>query len=193
MRFTNKQVIALTGMLCATAVLMPVAVGAATGQLVNVADPAIGSRQARVAAVGALQVENRAGVPSGAFAVHGARLGIGWIPLIAAANPQRIAITELTLTGQGPDGSQVFRLEAWIRKGSTGSCNSPNLSEFTKVVLRQVAVPNYETHTLNFAGTPLYIPAAPPAGTYVCFGVVSIQAPNGSESSAGATGYRYTP
>ena len=193
MRFTNKQVVGMTAMVCATAVLMPVAVGAATGQLVNIADPSIGARQARVTAAGALKVESRAGGGDGAFNVTGSRLGVGWMPLVAAANPQRIAITELTVTGQGPAGPQVFRIEAWIRKGSTGSCNSPNLTEFTKVVYRQVSVPNYETHTMNFAGTPLYVTPAPPAGTYTCLGIVSIQAPSGSEAHVGATGYRFTP
>lgn len=193
MRFTNKQIVAMTGMLCATAVLMPVAVGAATGQLVNIADSAIGSRQARVGAAGTVHVESRAGVQNGAFAVQGSRLGVGWVSLVNAANPQRIAITEMSITAQGPTGAQSYRIEAWVRKGSTGSCNSPNLTEFTRHVLRQVTMDNYETLTLDFSGTPLYIPAAPPAGTYTCFGVVSISAPNGSETYAGATGYKFTP
>lgn len=193
MRLSPKQLVTVVVALSAAAVLTPITVSAATGQLVNIADAVTAGRLARVSQAGALQVENRAGVPAGALAVQGSRLGVGWVSLVNVALPQQLAITEMSITAQGPTGVQSYRIEAWVRKGSTGSCNAPNLTEFNRHVLRQVTMDNYETLTLSFAGTPLYVPAAPKSGTYTCFGVVSISAPNGSETYAGATGYRFTP
>lgn len=123
--------------------------------------------------------------------MEASRLSVGWMKLLEVPAGKRGAVTELTLTAQGPDGPQVYRLEAWIRKGATGSCDQPNLSDFTKQVLRQVSVRNYETVQLTFADAPLPVPPPTAGGGLVCFGVVTIQAPNGSESHVGGTAFTY--
>ena len=186
-RFSNKQVVAMIAGVSAAIVLAPVAVYAAA-TTVWLADPTTGKR-ARVTNSGSLAVESRAGISTNAFNVQNARLGIGWIPLKSTTLPNRLAITEVTITPQGPAGSHVFRLETWMRKpGYTASCNSPNLTEFEKTVHRQVSTQNYSTIQQVFNGPPLLTPTGA-AGRLVCFGVVSIQMPNGSESHVSASGY----
>ena len=193
MQITGKQLTTIIVSVCAAAILSPVAVGAATGTLTNIIDPAIGSRQARVTAAGALNTEQRAGGLNGAFNVQYARLGLGWIPLVNSTNAQRIAITELTISGEGPTGPQTVLIEAWTRKGNTGSCNSVNLTDFDRHTLPRIEVDNYKTVFLNFSGPPLYPPVAGAAGVYTCFGVNVVSIPSGSATYAGATGYKFTP
>ena len=178
------------------ALLLPVGANAA-GTLMTIVDPDSNSK-AQVDAGrlrvgdgdGPLNVEQRAGVHTGAFAEESSRSSVGWMLLVEAQRPQKIALTELSITGEGPAGSQHYRIEAWLREGTTGSCAQPNLTDFTKVVLRRVAVPNNQTLTLDFSGTPLYVPRAPDT---TCLGVVSVQAPTGSTSYVGATGYTFVP
>lgn len=187
-RFSNKQVTAMVAGIAAAVVLAPAAVYAAA-TTVWVADPTTGKR-ARVTNSGSLAVESRAGIATNSFNVQGARLGVGWIPLKSTTLPNRVAITELTITPQGPAGPQVYRLETWMRKPgvTTGSCSQPNLTEFQKTVHRQVSTQNYATIQQLFNGPPLLTPTGA-AGQLVCFGVVSIQAPSGSESHVSVSGY----
>lgn len=118
---------------------------------------------------------------------QGSRSGVGWIKLIETSEGRRVALTEFSVTAQGPDGKQAYRLEAWLRKAAEGSCDAVNLSQFDKRVLRQVVVANFDSLQLTFPDAPLVVPAAP--GGLTCVGVVSISAPNGSESFAGASGF----
>ncbi len=189
-RFPYSFLVALA--IFVAVVALPFGVRAAVGEVVNIADKAAASRVARVTRDGTLTVESRAGVDKGAFNVQGARFGVGWVLLAETKAPRRIAVSEMTITPQGPSGIQSYRIEAWIQKGTTGTCASPNLTEFERHVLRQVASPNYQTIALNFNGPPLMTPAAA-ENRLVCFGVVSISAPNGSETYVGATGYKFTP
>lgn len=55
-RLTGRHIVTIVASICAAVVLAPVGVMAATGQLVNIADPVTGSNQARVNSGGGLHV-----------------------------------------------------------------------------------------------------------------------------------------
>lgn len=191
MKFTPRQIVVMVVAASAALIFMPVAVGAATGSLVNITDPFTASRKARVSSAGALLVESRGGVPHEAFNVNQSRLGLGYISLASATMPKRIAITEVTITGQGPAGSQEVLIEAFVRISGSAGCGGPGTPGYSRFTLRRIAVENGKTVQVQFAGLPLMLPVGA-SGQPTCFGATVISIPSGSATYVGGTGYRFT-
>jgi hypothetical protein len=190
-RFSNKQIVTMVVAVCAAVVLAPIGVFAATGTLVNIADPSIGSRQARVSSGGGLLVESRSYPGANSFNLNGSRLGLGYINLISTTAPTRIAVTEVTLTGQGPAGQQEALLEAFVRTTGTAGCGGPGTAGYTRFTMRRVAFNNQGTLQVEYNGPPLLLPAGA-SGQPTCFGVTVISIPSGSATYVGGSGCRFT-
>jgi hypothetical protein len=190
MKFTSKQVTTIVVAICLAAVLTPVAVYAATQ--VTIFDGEGDS--ARVSSDGALSVEERASVPAGAFSARGSRYQFGWIPLVSATGPNRIAITELTLSG-GYDpvgGAGEVLLEAFVRTSGTAACTGPGAPGYRRTTLKHVWVPVRSTIQLTFDGVALRLPNAD-RGEPTCFGVTYYAGTTNLVIYADATGYKYVP
>lgn len=192
MRGQSQSSVLIAVAILVAVVALPFGVRAAVGEVVNIADKTNAQRIVRVTRDGTLTVESRAGARAGAFNVQSARSSVGWIQLAETRGPRRIAVTEMTITPEGPAGPQSYRIETWIQKGTSGTCSTLNLGDFDKHILRQVSGQNNETIALNFNGPPLMTPPAA-QNRLVCLGVVARSAPNGSSTYAGATGYKFTP
>lgn len=193
MRLTSKQVVTIVVALCAAAVLTPVTVSAATGQLVNVVDPIVQSRRARVTNAGALLVESRAYQGTNAFNMNGTRQGLGWLNLATATGPSRLAITELALTGSfdpHPGFAEVL-VEAMVRTSGTNGCTGPGTGGYTRHTLKRVTVGSRDTLPLTFTGQPMVLPI-PASGHLICFGITVVTVSSGLWTYASGTGYRFT-
>lgn len=193
MKFSSRQVVVMVACVSAAVVLAPVGVMAATGTLVNITDPSVASRAARVTSAGGLVVESRAYQGTNAFTVQGTRVGLGWLNLATATGPSRLAITELTLTGSfDPDpGYAEVLIEAMVRTSGTNGCSGPGTSGYTRHTLKRVSTRSRTTLALTFDGQPLVLPIAA-AGHFVCFGITVVTVNSGLAVYAGATGYRFT-
>jgi len=190
-----KQTSAIAAAVTVGAVLVPVGVEAATGQVVNIADPFNAVRAARVTNSRTLMVESRPGVPQDSFQSTGGRLGLGWAHLATATSPQRLAITELTFAARGPvsDTAQEVLLEAMVRTSGSAGCTGPGTSGYTRHTLRRILVKNQTTSlSMTFPGPPLILPVGA-SGQPVCFGFTVVTTPSGSAMDVGVSGYRYTP
>ena len=190
-----KQVAAIVAAVTVGAVLAPVGVEAATGQLVNIVDPFNAARGARVTNSRTLMVESRPGVPQDSFQVSGSRLGLGWVNLTSVTAPQRLALTEMTFAARGPvsDTAQEVLIEAMVRTTGANGCTGPGTSGYTRHTLRRILVKNQSTSlSITFPGPPLILPGAA-SGHVVCLGFTVVTVPSGSAMDVGATGYRYTP
>lgn len=195
MSFKPVHVVAIVASVALAAVLAPVAVNAATGTLVNIADPIVGSRTARVGNGRTLMVESRAGAAQDSFQVTGQRLGLGWVPLMTSYAPQKIAVTELSFAARGPDSTtaQEVLIEAMVRTSGGNGCTGPGTAGFTRHTLRRILVKNQTTSlSMNFNGPPLVLPGAA-NGHLVCLGFTVVTVPSGSAMDVGATGYKYVP
>jgi hypothetical protein len=194
MQFSSKQVVTMVVAVCTAAVLAPVAVGAATGQLVNIVDTTNSGRAAKVTSNGAVSVAQHAAPPANASNGGIGRAGLGYIALATYTVPSRLAITDITILPLASTaGVHQFYLDAWIRKGSVGSCSSPNTTDFYHYTLRRVAAKTDETLHLTFPGMPLLTPVATSAGAYGCFGVTLSSAPASPMTYVYMGSYRYTP
>ena len=189
--FTPKHVVTIVVAVSLAAVLTPLSVGAATGTIVNIVDPAVVSRQARVASGNTLTVESRAGSVANSFNMKGQRLGNGYINLVSVQAPTRIAVTELTLLAAGPSGFQELLIEAYVRTSGSNPCNGPNTAGYTRHTLRHVLVTNLTTEQLLFNGPPLVVPAGS-TGQQTCFGITVSQSPAGSAALVGGIAYRFS-
>jgi hypothetical protein len=191
MKFTSKQVVTMVVAGCVAIILAPVTVFAATGQLVNIADPSTG-KGAIVTNNGALLVESRAAQGLNAFNMHASRYQFGWIPLAATTGPQRLAITELTLAGPfdtvGNAGEVL--VEAFVRTSGTAPCTGPGAAGYTRHTLKHVWVPARETIQLLWNGPSLVLPPAA-AGQPLCFGVTYYAGNTNMTIYADGTGYKF--
>lgn len=194
-RFSSWQVVVIVVAFAATVVLGPIAALAATGQLVNIADPDNATRLARVTGSRTLTVETRAGSIDRAFNGQAGRLGLGRIVLAQTLagfnNTVRMAITDVTITAQGPGGFQYVDLEALVRVSGSNPCSNPT-SGFQVTTLRRVALQNNTTLQLNFDGPPLLTPTAGSL-QLLCFVLNVTSTPVGGGTQGGATGYTFTP
>lgn len=193
MKFKPVHVVAMVASVSAALVLMPVAVNAATGTLVNITDPFTSGRVARVTNARTLMVESRAGIPQDSFQTSGTRLGLGWVNLVSVNYPTKIAITELSFAARGPvsDTAQEVLLEAMVRTSGTNGCTGPGTSGYTRHTLRRVLVKNQTSSlTMNFTGPPLVMPSGA-GGQPTCFGFTVVTTPSGSAMDVGVTGYRF--
>jgi hypothetical protein len=135
---------------------------------------------------GDLKADSRPSL-DGVFNMNGSRLGLGYINLLQLAGSERAGITEMTITGEGPAGSQVALIEAFVRTSGSDGCNGAGTPGYTRHTLRRVGFENGRTIDLEFDGAPL---VPPQGGDKVCFGVTVISIPSGSATYAGGTGFR---
>ena len=194
MQFQPKHVVAMVVALSAAAILTPVGVMAATGTLVNIADPNDGSRRARVGTSNALFTETRPGVPTGAFNVRiGDVTDVVLHKLYETKAPKRIAVTEVAFTVRGDDvagPNTHVDLLAFTEKGTPGlySCGHP--SGWTKKILRTVALSPGETVQHVFTGPPVLLPT-PPTGLRTCLGFQQTRWLGGTKLDVMVSGYNY--
>ena len=193
MRFTSKQIVTLVVALSAAAVMAPVTVATASGQLVTIVDKLSG-KSARVSTNGALLVENRAYAGANAFNTRGSIYQFGWIPLASTVGPTQLAITDVTLSGPydsgvGTAGAGEVYLLAYVRTSGTAACTAgaPGYQAYT---LRHVWVPVRQTVQLSFAGQPLLVPGGA-TGAPICFGAYYSSGTTNLTINAGASGYKF--
>ena len=187
-RMTMRERVVITLVVCLTIIIAgPLTVLAATGQLVNIVDPSNAARQARVSAVGALQVEARLGIPSGALNFQGTRDGSGWLALGSVLAPNAIAITELTgWTASSEGGVTLVSLQQSVVDDGA-SCTTPPTSPS---VVRRMMIKVNSQQQLTFP-SPIYLAAAP-AGKRRCIFAYASGSPNADHYVAWS-GYKYTP
>jgi hypothetical protein len=192
MRFSSKQVVTMVVAGCAAVVFAPVAVFAATGQLVNITDPAYSTRQARVSFNGGVVSEARAWPGPNAFSVRGSRYQFGWIGLVSTTGPTRLSITKLLLAGpfDTPGNAGEVLLEAFVRTSGTEPCNGPGTAGYARHTLAHVWVPARQTIQLDYSGQSLPIPAAA-SGQPLCFGVTYYAGNTNMTIYADAVGFKY--
>ena len=188
--FQPVHVVTIVIAVALAAVLTPISVHAA-GTLVNIADPSNSARKARVTQDGTLTVETRAGSIANSFNMYGSRLGFGWVNLASVTAPTRIAVTELTVTGQGSAGTQEFLIEAFVRTSGTNACTGPGTPGYTRHTLRRLTVPNGSQVQLLFNGPPMVLPKGA-TGQPTCFGITVFNGPGGSATYAGGIAYRFS-
>lgn len=194
MKFQPKHVVTMVVALSAAVVLTPVGVIAATGTLVNIADPVTSSRKARVGTSNALFTETRPGVPTGAFSY---RVGDVTDVVLHVVNvstaPKRIAVTEWAVTVRGDDVSGPnthVDLLAFTEHGTSGlyACGHP--SGWTKKILRTIALSPGETEQQVFTGPPLLLPT-PASGKRTCLGFQQTRWLGGTKADLMVSGYTY--
>lgn len=191
MELTSKQVTTMVVSVCAAVVFAPVAVSAATGQLVNIVDATTG-KAARVSSNNALVVENRVGQGTNSFNMRNSRYQFGWIGLAETTGPTRLAITELTLSGpyDTPGNAGEVLLEAMVRVSGSLPCNGPGTAGYQRYTLKHVWVPARQTIQLDFGGQALALPGAA-AGQPMCFGVTYYAGNTNMSIYADGTGYKF--
>jgi hypothetical protein len=196
MRFAPKHVVAMVAAVCAAVVLAPVGVMAATGQLVNITDPVTSTRKARVSSDGRLAVDVRAGTSTNQFSFASDPLsGNVFVKLFEATGPRRVALTEVSFASGllNTTNGYAFRATLWAytRSSGTGACGQ-NVPGWTGRRLRTVEIPINDSVALNFAGTPLLLPAAA-SGQPSCLGVYIDRTITNAQMFVGGTGYTYAP
>ncbi|MDQ1438724.1 MAG: hypothetical protein QOK43_2353 [Acidimicrobiaceae bacterium] len=120
-----RHVIAVAGLLCAAVIAAPVAVGAATGQLVNIADGTTSTQIAKVDRFGQLKVDSSQLRPIAATA----GLNSGKYNMVLQPNSATVAVTDLSLAIYQSDtavwGYDLYQLTATTgaecANGGTGS------------------------------------------------------------------------
>lgn len=191
--FSSKQIVTMVVAVSAAVVLAPVGVMAATGQLVNIADPGNAGRVARVAGAGTLQVETRPGVVQHSFNRSISTGEFAFHKLYEVAAPNRIALTEVSVgtTGSTYPEWQVL-IVAYVQTTGTGACGT-SLTGYTKHVLREFMVPPQDTRQLLFNGPPLVVPSGA-AGKLTCVGFAVQEMGGGVDAKFlfGATGYTFS-
>lgn len=191
--FSSKQVVAMVVAVCAAVVVAPVGVMAATGQLVNIADPGNAGRVARVGAAGTLQVEVRPGVVQNSFStMHERVTDVLGHTLYEATAPARVALTEATFALRGENSASVnhVRIYSRVRTSGTASCEN-GTGWTTPKTLRTVVLRGGNTVQLVFPGPPL-ISQMPAAGQRVCLAFQQTKWAGTTELDVAVTGYTFS-
>lgn len=196
MGFQPRHVVTMVVAVCAAAVLAPVGVMAATGQLVNIADPFSSARTARVSSDGSLRVESRAAASGKSFSFQSVGLNsITFFPLREFGGSERTAITELTFAAGGifSDETLSYTVHVWGLERTAGMqrCGLSSAG-WTKTLLRTVVVRAQSSEVVTFAGTPLMLPTAA-ANQQSCIGVELKNSLTDGALYVGGTGYRVAP
>ena len=203
MQLAPRHLVAIVVALSLSAVLTPVGVMAATGTLVNITDPTHSGRRARVSASGTFHVEQRAGVATGAVSAHWTADRLDYFKLLEATGPNRIAITEVSVSAHGPVSGESYGhnyvdVVAYIQRSGTAACRVPSAYvDYTvppgyerKVLRRIVARNQQQTVQLQWNGPALVAPAAA-AGKKVCVQLEVWTLSTSTTLYIGATGYRF--
>ncbi|HVF05390.1 MAG TPA: hypothetical protein VNA20_11170 [Frankiaceae bacterium] len=203
MKLTPKQLVTMVLAVSVAAVLTPVGVMAATGTLVNVTDPLNSARKARVTHGGALQVEQRAGLPVGAASRHFVANNLTFHKLAEATYPERIGVTEVTLGSHGPVGStyghNYVDLVAYVQTSGSSPCGPVSAfvsppPGYERKVLRRFVVRNLQQSIqATWNGPALVVPAPAAAGRKVCVQLEVQLISTETTLWLGGTAYKYTP
>ena len=204
MQLTGKQLVTMVVAISVAAVLTPVGVMAATGTLVNITDPNNAARKAKVTAAGALQVEQRAGLPTGAASRHFVATGLTFHKLAEATYPERIGVTEVSLSSHGPTSSNTYghnyvELVAYVQQSGSAPCGPASAyveppPGYERKVLRRMLVRNLsQTVQLTWNGPALVVPAATGAGRKVCVQLEVVLITTDTTIWLGGTAYKFTP
>jgi hypothetical protein len=192
-RFTGRQITSMVIAGCAVLVLLPPAVGAATGQIVNIVDSVNAGRTASVNGAHALIVEQRAGVPSGS--INAAKIGgtsTTYNHLYQWSANYSLALTQITLSNN-QDAVAHLAIVQYVRTSGAGTCaglQTGTTTGFTSPgLMRIVYVPAKTTLALNFNGPAMRTSVAP-SGNFGCFGVWPLSTSPNFDSFA--TGYIFT-
>ena len=194
MEFAPKHVVAIVVSLCAAAVLAPVGVIAATGQLVNITDPFVSSRRARVTSSNSLQTETRAGFGPNTISQYWTADTLESFTFGEATGPDRLALTEMTLGSVGPSngtttGHHYVDVVSYVQTTGTGTCGASSTG-WTVKTLRRLVVRNFHPSTqIDWTGPVLLAPKSA-AGKKACVVVRVNTFTSGSVIYIGATGYR---
>ena len=171
-RFQPRHIVAIVVAVCAAAILTPVAVGAATGTLVNIADPVDTTRVAKVTFNNGLQTEARAAAnPANLIRAYKTGLNTGRGVVASFPTPYVAAITHVTYANFPTSTAPAhIELVGWTRISGTGTCESVlagTTTGFVSAVLHRAWVAPGVTDTFNFDG-PALITNAPAPGQLGC-------------------------
>ena len=192
MKFTSKQVVAMVCAMSAAVVLAPVGVMAATGSLVNITDPLVSSRKARVTSAGALQVETRPGVVTNAVnAAFTDIAGTQPYKVIQATGPVRMAVDDVMVTvrkfGSPVVAPTIMNIVYYVRNSGTNPCGGTG---WAPTVLRRFSLETGDTVHYNFTGPPLLAPKTP-EGKLACVVLKLYQWVGDTRVDAFATAHLY--
>lgn len=192
MKFSSKQVVVMVCAMSAAVVLAPVGVMAATGTLVNLTDPVVNSRKARVTSAGALQVETRPGVVANAVnAAHFDIAGTQPFKVIQATGPVRMAVDDVMVTvrkfGSPVTAPTIVNLVYYLRVSGTNPCGGTG---WTPTVLRRFSLETGQTAHHSFTGPPLIVPRTPD-GKVGCVAIKLYQWVGDTRVDAFATAHLY--
>lgn len=196
MKFEAKHVVALVASVCAAAVLAPVGVIAATGTLVNITDPSVASRKARVTTSGSLQTETRAGYGPNTISRHWAADTLESFTFSETVGPDRLALTEVTLGSVGPSngtttGHHYIDIVSYVQGDGTAACGVSS-SGYTVTTLRRLVVRNFHPSVQVRWDGPVLLGPKPPTGKKSCIVLRVNTYTTGSVVYISATGYRAT-
>jgi len=192
--FQPRHVVTMVVAVCVAVVLAPVAVFAATGQLVNIADGSNAARLSKLNGSNELAVTQR---PSGDGVSNAFTLSAPAARVLLGQNagPGRVALTQLTIAqASGTAGSAQFIMRGWYRTSGTGTCANVaagTSAGFTGLIMRRLAVPYGETLVLDWNGPALLSPATG-VGVPNCLTLDYLSGAN-TPAYVGATVFIYTP
>ena len=182
----------LAFMVCVTVLALgPLTALAATGQLMNIVDSTNAARIAKVTDIGALQVQTRPGIASNSFNARATKVGGGWIQVYEIfSTTKATAVVEATLSSAAASGvgNYVYRV-GYANVSSATACSSVVAPTS---YWRELYLQPGQTLQLTFNGAPMQI-GVPAAGRHNCVGVFVYYSPSGGSTSAGVSGYLYTP
>ena len=190
----TRNVVALVATVAVVSALMPVGVMAATGQLVNIADPFYADRRARVTSSNSLQTESRAGSGPNTISQHWAADTLESFTFGTVTGPDRLALTEVTLGSVGPSngtttGHHYIDVVSYVQGSGTAACGVSS-SGYTVTTLRRLVVRNFHPSVqVDWSGPALLAPK-PPAGKKACVVLRVNTYTTGSVVYISATGYR---
>ena len=190
----TRNVVALVATVGVVAALMPVGVLAATGQLVNIADPFVSSRRARVTSSNSLQTETRAGFGPNTISRYWTADTLESFMFSEVTGPDRLALTEMTLGSVGPSngtttGHHYIDIVSYVQGAGTGTCGVSS-SGWTVTTLRRLVVRNFHpSMQIDWSG-PVLLAPKPADGKKACVIVRVNTYTTGSVIYIGATGYR---
>ena len=200
MRVTSQHVVGALAGAALAAVLAPAGVAVASGTPTTIVDPLLPSRKARVGSAGALQVETRPGVTSGAFNVDTSWSSADptyWRVLATATGPTRITLSEITLkldaSGAPATADVPVRLASYTQFYGDDPACGPGTVGYARTVLRTLHVKSGDPMVqVLFNGPPLIVPPAADGVRTCLVWEFVVRPPDDTRFYLGATGFRYS-
>ncbi|HEV2889224.1 MAG TPA: hypothetical protein VGX28_02520 [Frankiaceae bacterium] len=190
-RFSSNQIVTMVCAVAAAVVLAPVGVMAATGQLVNIVDPSNAGRAARVGSGGTLHVETRPGAVQNSFTRQINTTELGNSPVYEVTAPQRIALTQLTVSNGESDYPETeVRVNAYVQTTGTAACGTTTTG-YTQVELARFVLPPKDTRQILWNGPPLVVPSGA-SGKKSCVVLYLQEHGSPSETFYNVSGYTFS-